>query len=141
MSNATNITSDVVANETAPAPPSHPPCSGTFNPFACSDDTIVDEDRYLAIVIVSLAVIACMLCVVACILTVLVHKLSAMWVKALIRPTPVETEASEARKGLLQDVKSSLAAPSSKAQGKKKKASFAEDTSCAAPRDVDEEDL
>ena len=106
-----------------------------------AEGTVVDEDRYLAVVLLALAVIACALCCITCILTVLVHKLSALWVKALVRPTPVESEASEARKGLLQDVKSSLATPSSKAEGKKKKASFAEDTSCAAPRDVDEEDL
>ena len=141
MSNATNLTSDVPVNGTAPVPPSYPACSGTFNPFDCNDGTVVDENRYLAIVILALGTIACALCCITCILTVLVHKLSALWVKALVRPTPVESEASEARKGLLQDVKSSLATPSSKAEGKKKKASFAEDTSCAAPRDVDEEDL
>lgn len=141
MSNVTNATSDHVVDGTAPVPPPYPPCSGSFNPFDCNDGTIVDEDRYLAIVILALATIACVLCVLVCMLTVLVHKLLAIWVKALVRPTPVETEASEARKGLLQDVKSSLATPSSKAEGKKKKASFSEDTSCAAPRDIDEEDL
>ena len=142
MSNVTNASSDVDPNNaTLQTTPSYPPCSGTFNPFDCSDGTIVDEDQFLAIVILSLAIIACALCVVACILTVLVHKLSSIWLKALIRPTAAETEASEARKGLLQDTKSSFATASSKAEGKKKKASFAEDTSCAPPRDVDEEDL
>lgn len=145
MSNATNFTRDVVADETAPdpvpSPSPYPPCSGTFNPFDCNDGTAVDEGRYLAVVVLALATIACALCFITCILTVLVHKLSALWIKALVRPTPAESEANEARKGLLQDAKSSLATPSSKAEGKKKKASFAEDTSCAAPRDVDEEDL
>ena len=122
-------------NDTTP-----PPC-GIFDvQDDCVPGDINDEDRFLAIVVVALVIAVVALCVVTCLLTVLVHKLSIIWVKALTRP-PAETEASEARKGLLQDVKSSFATPSSKAEGKKKKTTFVEDTSCAAPRDVDEEDL
>ena len=139
MSIVTNISGDAATNETtAPAPPL--PC-GIFSVNDCEAGAIDDEDRFLALVIFALACVVCVLCVLVCMLTVLVHKLSAIWLKALVRPIPAESEANEARKGLLQDVKSSFATPSSKAEGKKKKASFVEDTSCAAPRDVDEEDL
>ena len=78
----------------------------------------------------------------------LVHKLSSLWVKSLIRPIAVaatpEPITDDPRKALLQETKSSLRDPSSsKTEGKKKKTSFADEdgTSCAAARDVDEEDL
>jgi len=140
MSIVTNVSNDAAINGTT-APPAPPLPCGIFGVRDCEAGAIDDEDRFLALVILSLACVVFVLCVLVCMLTVLVHKLSGIWVKALIRPARVESEASEARKGLLQDVKSSFATPSSKAEGKKKKASFAEDTSCAPPRDVDEEDL
>ena len=53
--------------------------------------------------------------------------------KALTKP--IETEGTEARKGLLQSVKKSLVPKP------KKETRFAVNTSCAPARDVDEEDL
>ena len=123
-------------------PPSVPPlpCSATLNPLECPSELLGDAQRLLVIVTLALACAVCVLCVLVGILTVLVHKLSAIWIKALARPAPTEP-SDDPRKGLLQETKSSMATPSSKDEGKKKKASFAEDTSCAPPRDVDEEEL
>ena len=99
MSNATNLTSDVPVNGTAPVPPSYPACSGTFNPFDCNDGTVVDEDRYLAILILALGTIACALCCITCILTVLVHKLSTIWVKSMMRSVATTEPSDDPRKG------------------------------------------
>jgi len=128
----------------SPEPPellSQEPC-GVFFPEDCLRGPLNTEDRFLVLIVVSLAVIAFALCVLACMLTVLVHKLSTIWVKSLLRPAPTAEPSDDPRKGLLHETKSSLRGSSSdKAEGKKKKTSFSEDTSCAAPRDVDEEDL
>lgn len=157
MTASTNLSAAAAAAATvAPSPSPSPdpsgllsqePC-GVFFPEDCVRGPLGTEDRFLVLVVVALAVITFALCVLACMLTVLVHKLSTIWVKALVRPAAPTTEPSDdPRKGLLQETKSSLrgsasASASDKAEGKKKKkASFAEDTSCAAPRDVDEEDL
>jgi len=128
---------------------------GQAEPWPCSDSpflavcTSLDANaqaQLLAVCVLALAVIVCVLCVISCLLAVLVHKLSTLWVKSLIRPIAVAPTADpvtdDPRKALLRETKSSLRS-SEKAQGKKKKASFAEEgsTSCAALRDVDEEDL
>ena len=136
--------------EPSPSPSPEPPevlsepC-GVFFPEDCAHSPLVaTEDRFLVLIVVSLAVIAFALCVLACMLSVLVHKLSTIWVKSMMRPAPTTEPSDDPRKGLLHETKSSLrdASASDKAEGKKKKkASFAEDTSCAPPRDVDEEDL
>ena len=130
----------------SPEPPELPqeqPCGGVFFPEDCTPVKFwATEDRFLVLLVVSLAVIAFALCVLACMLSVLVHKLSTIWVKSMMRSAATTEPSDDPRKGLLQETKSSMRdASSDKAEGKKKKASFAEDTSCAAPRDVDEEDL
>ena len=100
------------------------------------------EERFLAVMSIMLACAVCALIVLVMVMAALIHKLSTVWIKALTRPAQTEP-SDDPRKGLLQEEpKSSLRGTSDKAEGKKKKkASFAEDTSCAAPRDVDEEDL
>ena len=152
MTASTNLSAAAAAAATvAPSPSPSPdpsgllsqePC-GVFFPEDCVRGPLGTEDRFLVLVVVALAVIAFALCVLACMLTVLVHKLSTIWVKALVRPAAQTEPSDDPRKGLLQETKSSLrdTSASAKAEGKKKKTSFAEDTSCAAPRDVDEEDL
>ena len=128
----------------APSPaPEEVPCGRTFSPFGCMMDGQVDTDhRVLAMVILALACAVLSLCVLACVLTLLVHKISAtlMWA-ALGNKAVEEGDPNDARKGLLGTRLRSSFLAKSKNDGKKKKASFAEDTSCAAPRDVDEEDL
>jgi len=91
---------------------------------------------------IMLACSVCALIVMVMVMAALIHKLSAVWIKSLTRPAQTEP-SDDPRKGLLQEEpKSSLRGTSDKAEGKKKKkASFAEDTSCAPARDVDEEDL
>ena len=152
MTASTNLSAAAAAAATvAPSPSPSPdpsgllsqePC-GVFFPEDCVRGPLGTEDRFLVLVVVALAVITFALCVLACMLTVLVHKLSTIWVKALVRPAAQTEPSDDPRKGLLQETKSSLrdTSASAKAEGKKKKTSFAEDTSCAAPRDVDEEDL
>ena len=118
--------------------------------MVCSALEANTQIRLLTVCVFTLAVIVCVLCMLSCLLAVLVHKLSSLWVKSLIRPIAVaattEPITDDPRKALLQETKSSMRDPaSSKAEGKKKKkASFADEedgTSCAAARDVDEEDL
>ena len=146
MNASTNLSA--AAATPSPLPSPEPPellpepC-GVFFPEDCERSPLVPtEDRFLVLVVVSLAVIAFALCVLACMLSVLVHKLSTIWVKSMMRPAATTEPSDDPRKGLLQETKSSLRdTTQSKAEGKKKKASFAEDTSCAPPRDVDEEDL
>ena len=143
MNASENVTDVTIAPERLPpAPPL--PCSGTYFPDQdCVPAAMTNETRFLAFVVLALAVIACVLCLLACMLTVLVHKLSVIWVKSLVRP-PASTEPSDdPSKALLQETKSSLRDPEKPEGKKKKKTSFAEDegTSCAATRDVDEEDL
>jgi hypothetical protein len=148
MNASTNLSAAVPSPSPLPSPEppellSQEPC-GVFFPEDCVRSPLNTEDRFLALVVVSLAVIAVALCVLACMLTVLVHKLSTIWVRSMLRPAPTTEPSDDPRKGLLHETKSSLRGSSSssdKAGGKKKKASFSEDTSCAAPRDVDEEDL
>ena len=118
------------------------PCS-TFNPFDCATAQLDAEHQFLALVIVALAIATCVLCLLVCVLSLLVHKISAIWMAAALGKVGTADPTDNPRKGLLGDaIKSSFSASSKgKADSKKKKASFAEDTSCAAPRDVDEEDL
>ena len=105
------------------------------------------EERFLAVLSIALACAVCALCVLVVLLTALVHKLSTLWVKALVRPTANSEPSDDPRKGLLHETKSCLRGASESdanddgKKKKKKKTSFTEDTSCAAPRDVDEEDL
>jgi hypothetical protein len=106
------------------------------------------EERFLAVLSIALVCAVCALCVLVVLLTALVHKLSTLWVKALVRPTANAEPSDDPRKGLLHETKSCLRdASASGSSGdnegkkKKKKASFSEDTSCAAPRDADEEEL
>ena len=129
-----------------PSPSPEPPCTGTFNPWDCMmADQFDTEHRFLAVVTLALACAVLALCVLVCVLTLLVHKMSATWMKLVLGKAVADKSDSNdnPRKGLLEgSIKSSFAASSSKAEGKKsKKATFAEDTSCAPPRDVDEEDL
>jgi hypothetical protein len=136
------IESENLTLEASPAPAE--PCAATFNPLHCMAGELDLEHRFLAIVILSLAVTTCALCVLVCVLTMLVHKISATWMKAVLGKALDKGDPNDnPRKGLLEGrIKSSFAGPSSKAEGKKsKKASFAEDTSCAPARDIDEEDL
>jgi len=146
MNASTNLSA--AAPVPSPVPSPEPPellpepC-GVFFPEDCVRSPLDTEDRFLVLIVVALAVIACALCALACMLTVLVHKLSTIWVRSMVRPAAPAELSDDPRKGLLQETKSSMRSEASdKAEGKKKKkASFAEDTSCAAPRDVDEEDL
>jgi hypothetical protein len=126
------------------------PCSDSPFLVVCTALETNTQIRLLSVCVLALAAIVCVLCVLSCLLAALVHKLSNVWVKSLIRPIAVaattEPVTDDPRKALLQETKSSLRDPtnSSKAEGKKKKkASFAEEdgTSCATTRDVDEEDL
>ena len=132
------------------SPPSQPPelepCS-TFNPFQCASEQLDAEHQFLALVIVALAIAVCVLCLLVCILALVVHKISGIWMAAALGSKIGGTEKSELndnpRKGLLGNaIKSSFASRGDPSGLKKsKKTSFAEDTSCAPPRDVDEEDL
>lgn len=121
-------------------------CDDWFPGGQCLVQVLSNEERFLAVMSIILACAVCALIVLVMVMSALIHKLSAVWIKSLTRP-PAQTEPSDdPRKGLLHETKSSLRdasdSSSSKAEGKKKKkASFAEDTSCAPPRDVDEEDL
>jgi len=133
----------------APPSPSTPlPCDDWFPGNHCLVQVLNNQERFLAVMSIILACAVCALIVLVMVMSALIHKLSTVWIKSLTRP-PAQTEPSDdPRKGLLHETKSSLrdasdsSSSSSKAEGKKKKkASFAEDTSCAAPRDVDEEDL
>ena len=105
------------------------------------------EERFLAVLSIALACAVCALCVLVMLLTALVHKLSTLWVKALVRPAASTEPSDDPRKGLLQETKSCMrdtsegSSSNDEGKKKKKKTSFTEDTSCAAPRDVDEEDL
>ena len=121
------------------------PCS-TFNPFDCVTTQLDAEHQFLALVIVALAIAVCVLCLLVCILSLLVHKISTIWMAAALgkmggadKGDPTDNP----RKGLLGNtIKSSFASRGDTSGAKKgKKTSFAEDTSCAPPRDVDEEDL
>ena len=126
------------------ATPTSVACRTFFPDSECPPhDPLGTEEQFVTILIIALACAVCALYLLVMVMVVLVHKLSALWVKTLVRPTTASTELNDdPRKGLLQETKSSLrSSTNDKAEGKKKKTSFAEDTSCAAPRDVDEEDL
>ena len=145
MNASENITQGAmtdVAEVPLPLPLPSPPCTGTgFSDGDCFPVEMINETRFLAVTVLALAVITCVLCILTCMLTVLVHKLSVMWVKLALRPAVSAESSDDPRKGLLQETKSSLRS-SDKAEGKKKKTSFADaNTSCAPARDVDEEDL
>ena len=117
------------------------PCS-TFNPFVCASEQLDAEHQFLALVIVALAVAVCVLCVLVFVLTLLVHKISVVWMSAVLGKAVDKGDPNDARKGLLGNaIKSSFASRDKGDAKKGKKASFVEDTSCAPPRDVDEEDL
>ena len=145
------------------------PCNTVFPGTTCLTEAVYREERFLAVMCIALACSLCALFVLATVLTALVHKLSLLWVRTLVRPAPVPTfePSDDPRKGLLRETKSCLRVPSdsnggggdnndddddddeekgggsgsTNTEGKKKKTSFAEDTSCATPRDTDEEDL
>jgi len=144
------------------------PCNTVFPGTSCLTEAVYREERFLAVMCIALACSLCVLFVLATVLTALVHKLSLLWVKTFVRPALVPTiePSDDPRKGLLHVTKSCLRVPPdsndggdggdgyggsgsgsgsarSNAEGKKKKkkASFSEDTSCATPRDVDEEEL
>jgi hypothetical protein len=127
--------------------------AGQEEPQPCVDSTFVSlcngttDVGMLSVAVLALATIACVLCVLSCLLAVLVHKLSSIWVQSMLtRQAPAVAEAcDDPSKGLLHETKSCMRS-SEKVEGKnpkKKKASFVneEGTSCAAARDVDEEDL
>lgn len=127
------------------SPPSAPlPCDDTFFPSpSCIPQMLRSEEQFLAIMSIMMACAVCALIVMVMVMAALIHKLSAVWIKSLTHPAPIEP-SDDPRKGLLQgETKSSLRGTTSdKAEGKKKKkTSFAVDTSCAPGRDVDEEDL
>ena len=112
----------------------------------CAPSMLNIEERFLAVLSIALVCAVCALCVLVVLLTALVHKLSTLWVKALVQPAANAEPSDDPRKGLLHETKSCLrdasASGSNDNEGKKKKkASFSEDTSCAAPRDADEEEL
>jgi len=112
----------------------------------CPQTGLNIEERFLAVLSIALACAVCALCVLVVLLTALVHKLSTLWVKALVRPATNAEPSDDPRKGLLHETKSCLRGASESGgnddgKKKKKKTSFTDDTSCAAPRDVDEEDL
>lgn len=118
------------------------PCS-TFYPFNCAPEQIDAEHQFLALVIVALASAVCVLYLLVLVLAVLVHKASVVLRAsiALGNSATAKSDAHEARKGLLSHVKSSFASRDKSGAKKGKRTTFAEDTSCASPRDVDEEDL
>ena len=151
------------------APQDDAPCNTVFPGTTCLTEAVYREERFLAVMCIALACSLCALFVLATVLTALVHKLSLLWVRTFVRPAPVPTmePSDDPRKGLLRETKSCLRVPSDSNGGgrdndddddeeegggggstntegkkrKKKKASFSEDTSCATPRDTDEEDL
>tara|TARA_Y100000389_G_scaffold138098_1_gene135783 strand:+ start:2384 stop:2803 length:420 start_codon:yes stop_codon:yes gene_type:complete len=128
--------------EPVPSPAPEALCGGSFNPFDCAAGEFDAEHRFLAIVILSLAVTTCALYVLVCVLTLLVHKIGAIWTRAALGKAVEQSDPNDARKGLLEEgARKSSFSTARKAEGKKKRASFAEDTSCAPTRDVDEEDL
>ena len=146
MNASENFTSIAAAPPAFPPSPSVP-CSVSFNPFDCvAIEQFDTEHRFLAIVILALAFAVLTLCVLVGVLTMLVHKIGSIWMTAILGIGKTAGEKDDAndnpRKELLGgSIRSSLSSSKSKAEGKKKKASFVEDTSCAPPRDVDEEDL
>ena len=98
------------------------PCSGSPFLAVCSALDVNAQILRGFLCVLALMVIACVLYPTSCL--------------------PTEAVSDDPRKALLQETTSSLRDPSSsKAEGKKKKTSFAEDTSCAPVSDVDEEDL
>ena len=136
-----NVTANLTIElEPSPAPDAAAPCGATFSPFGCVQWDA--EQRVLAVVILALACAVLSLCVLACVLTLLVHKISATLMRAALGNNAAqEGDPNDARKELLGTRLRSSFSSKGKGDGKKKKASFVEDTSCAAPRDVDEEDL
>ena len=145
---AENLTLDLDPSP-LPLPPTEPASSCTGNLFRLLNCVTLDnEHRLLAVVILALACVVLSLCVLVCLLALIVHKISAIWVTAAL-DNALESDKSDLtnsdnpRKGLLGNgaFRSSFASTKRKNESKKKKASFADDTSCAPPRDVDEEDL
>lgn len=143
LPNATNATllESTPMPTTALLPPPSPPCDNLFPDFQCLPEVISNEERLLAVLSIILVCSVCALVVMVMVMATLIHKLSTIWIKSLVRPASTTEPSDDPRKGLLQETKSSLRDPSSKAEGKKKKTSFSDDTSCAQTRDVDEEDL
>jgi len=142
--NATATTNATTLEPTPTAallPPPSPPCEDAFPGFECLPEVLGNEERFLAVLSIVMACSVCALVVLVMVMATLIHKLSTIWIQSLLRPAPSNEPSDDPRKALLQETKSSLRDPSSKAEGKKKKASFSEDTSCAPARDVDEEDL
>lgn len=136
-----NVTENLTIElEPSPVPDAAAPCGTTFSPFGCMQ--LDAEHRVLAVVILALACAVLSLCVLACMLALLVHKISTTLMRAALGNNAAqEGDPNDARKGLLGTRLRSSFSSKGKGDGKKKKASFVEDTSCAAPRDLDEEEL
>ncbi len=132
----------VIVNVTTNTTTDPEPCT-TFNPFDCAPEQLDAEHQFLALVIAALASAVCVLSLLIFVLAVLVHKASVVLRAsiALGNNATGKSDAHEARKGLLSHVKSSFASRDKSGSKKGKRTTFAEDTSCAPPRDVDEEDL
>lgn len=131
-----------IINVTTNATTDPEPCS-TFSPFDCAPEQLDTEHQFLALVIVALASATCVLSLLVFVLAVLVHKASVVLRASIVLGNSAtgKSDAHEARKGLLSHVKSSFASRDKSGSKKGKRTTFAEDTSCAPPRDVDEEDL
>ena len=114
---------------------------GIFNPNDCAPGELSTEDRFLALVIIALACAICALCFLVFALTVIVFKLGTIWTAAIAKLSEDSASSGDAHTGLLGGIRSSFSSREKSAAKKGKKASFSEDTSCAAARDVDEEDL
>ena len=106
------------------APP--PPCSGAFDALDCVP--LVEERQFLAVVILALA---CAVCAIGGMIGIV-----GMQVKRLAELLRAAREAAQpdTKTGLLASVSGRLTPK------KSKKTTF-EDTSCAGPRDPDEEEI
>ena len=117
-------------NVTTPTPPPPPdPCSSSSSTFHTIDCVpLVEERQFLAVVILALA---CAVCAIAGMIGIV-----GMQVKRLAELLRVAREAAqpEAKTALLSSVSGRLTPK------KNKKTTF-EDTSCAGPRDLDEEEI
>ena len=116
--------SPIVPKNATTAPP--PPCSGSFETLDCVP--LVEERQFLAVVILALA---CAVCAIGGMIGIV-----GMQVKRLAEMLRAAREAAqpESKKGLLSAVTGRLTP-------KKHKQTTFEDTSCAGPPDLDEEEI